>query len=102
MSTTVTTFYAGTAIRVDVECKNKDGTLIDPSAAPSFVCYDPDGESHSTGTMTKDAVGKYHGIIQTLETDETGEYKVKVSAESGGYTSLVKPSLFYLKEGTGT
>lgn len=90
-------YYAGTAIRINIEVKDYNGGYMDPATLKISI-IDPAGTTKiNEATPIKDDTGKYHYNYQSAESDVKGNYLVKPAATSDGYTALVKPYLFRLK-----
>lgn len=91
-------YYAGTAIRIDVDVKDYASSYMDPDTSLVISVEDPAGATRVDGaSLEKDAVGQYHYNCQTAEDWPKGRYLVTCRAVDDTYTALVKPYLFRLK-----
>lgn len=90
-------YYAGTAIRINIDVKDYAGSYMDPDTSIKISVIDPAGTTKVDAvTPEKDETGQYHYNLQTAESDVKGNYLVKPVAVDNSYTALVKPYLFKL------
>jgi hypothetical protein len=74
-------FQAGTAIYIEMECKDKDGSLIDPESGPTITLTDATGTVKvDKADMTKKDVGVYWYIYQSLSNDAPGVWNDSFAA----------------------
>jgi hypothetical protein len=80
-------FQAGTAIYVEMNCKDKDGVLADPANGPTITLIDALGETAvDEQAMTKKdgdgVVGVYWYVYQSSKADTLGVWKSSYAATS--------------------
>jgi len=92
-------FYAGDAIRIEAVIRDSDDALMDPGTSTKLTLTGPTAVIEVNGLdMTRESIGNYYHIWQSVAASPCGVYRTKVVAISGGYTAVVHPSLFEVKE----
>jgi hypothetical protein len=84
-------FQCTETIVSELEVRDQNSVLVDPSSVPKIDITDPDGTSVVTAqNMTKTAVGKYSHDYTPAAAAVPGWYGVKFTVTDGGRVTIAR------------